>query len=309
MTTETTALPKYDPTRLVNKTFKQLLNETGGSAAGYSAISNWLACPEKSRLQSVGIRRRPFSTEGDELSALTFGSLLHFLREARIQFGPDFAEQLLDSWRPELPAESFAKARMMMRVYENLFPRAQDTFEYLGVECEVVTDIGRALGLGTSILRTVRYDSVVRVPGIGGAPDELFSFECKTMARAGASSLSGYTTQAMVQYALWNANPNLVAQYGRMAGVIFDCLVKTATPNVERVGPTYFGRVHEKLALQYLALANDGSVVFKVQPDGTYPKMLHNCWGKYSPCQYIPLCHEGAHSEFENRDGSPYEGP
>jgi hypothetical protein len=301
------------PDMTIPPSFREALKNAKGSAAGYSAVSEWLTCPEKSRLRATGVRRRnEYESGDDELSALAFGTLCHLLRAVRVVRGHDGVEQALEMWRGEMPYGSWLKARFMFRTYESLYPRDADTFEYLGVEAEVITDVGRALGLGKSIMRTVRYDTVARVPGVGGTPPELFTFECKTMARAGQSSIDPYMPQAMSQVALWNSNPNLVSRYGRMAGIIFDCLVKTAAPNVERYGPIYFGRIHQKLALEYLALADSGGVTFGKQGAGDepahFPRMLHSCWGRYRACEYISLCHENSVGEFTNADGSPYEG-
>jgi len=307
--------------------FTEALKSSRGSAAGYSAVSSWLTCPEKSRLNAKGIKRRGASEvrEGkdgqDELDDLSFGTLCHLLRAIRVAHGHGAMEAALDSWRSEIPQASWLKARFLFRTYESLYPRAQDGMQYLGVECEVRTDVGAALaklaqregyGLepGRPIIRTVRYDTVVRVPGVGGAPDELFTFEAKTMSRSGQSSINPYMGQAMTQVALWNANENLVRGYGRMSGIIFDCLVKTATPNVERFGPIYFGRVHHKLALEYLALADSGGVVFGKQGNPTaphYPRMLHACWGRWRACEYITGCHEEAWGEYEDADGQSLE--
>ena len=58
--------------------------------------------------------------------------------------------------------------------------------------------------------------------------------ERKTMARSGAGSIKPYYPQGMVQMALWNANVALVQQYGPMRGVIYESLVKTKAPSVDR---------------------------------------------------------------------------
>lgn len=297
---------------VVPNTFREVLRHSSGSAAGYSAVSNWLTCPEKARLQARGVRRIPNWDEFDseELSNLSFGTLCHFLRSLRVLYGHDAVEQALAMWAAEIPATSWLKAQLLFRIYESMYPRAQESWRYLGTEVEVITNIAPALGLTGPIFRTVRYDTIVVLPGVGGAPDELFSFEAKTMSRSGRGALAPYIPQAMVQVAVWNTNPHLVKQFGPMRGVLWDCLIKTTVPNVERVGPDYFGRVHTKLALQYLASPEGeaGGVVYKRDENGHYPRMLHACWGRWDPCQYINLCHEGSIGDFEMRDGSPYEG-
>ena len=298
--TSTTELPpvKFE----IPSSFRDALARSSGSSAGYSAISDWLTCPERSRLRALGVRRRP--TEygaGDELNPLDFGTLCHLLRAIRIVHSHAAVEATLDWWRHEIPSTSWQKARLLFRTYESIFPGGQDGFEYLGVELDVRTNV--APGGAAPIIRTVRYDSVIRVPGVGGAPSELFSFEAKTMGRKGKSSIDPYMGQAMTQFAIWNSNPALVEKYGRMAGVIFDCLVKTNVPDVERYGPIYFGRVHQRLATQYLALPDNGNAVFGRLPDGTYPKMLHACWGRWAPCDYIAGCHEESWGEYVNANG------
>lgn len=283
--------------------FSDFLRSGGGSAAGHSAVSGWLGCPEQSRLHSLGISRKPSSYATDELSALAFGSLAHVLGAIRIVYGEPAVYELLHQWSGELDPESRQKADLLFRTYDLMYPLVMDPFEYLGVESEVYTDIGTRTG--QMCLRTVRYDAVVRLKQTG----EIFSLEKKTMARSGNSTLAPYTPQAMIQQAVWNANEALVAQYGRMRGIIFDCLIKTATPNIERLNPRYFSKRQELFALQYMRLPDDGGVTFGVNEDGSFPKMLHACWGRWRPCQYIGLCHEEAWGDYEDKNGDTYAGP
>jgi len=288
--------------------FKEVLKKQSASAAGWSAVSQWLTCPEKSRLNALGIRRangdREFNDEA--LSDLSFGSLVHYLRALRVKHGPESVEAALDQWRSEIPVKSFALARNLFRTYESIYPRSGDSFEYLGVEASIVTNVA---GLQfTPINRTVRYDTVVRLRGVGGAPDEIFSFEAKTMARSGMGSIQPYMGQAMVQVALWNANEALVAAFGPMRGVLFDCYVKTATPTVDRMGPFYFGKVHTRLALKYLALPDNGGVSYQKDAEGKFPKLIHACWGRWRACEYINACHEEAYGDYAYSDGSVYDG-
>lgn len=297
----------------ITPSFKDVLKASGGSAAGYSAVSGWLTCPEKSRLTSLGVRQaRSSDYEYEDMDALSFGTLCHYLRGMRLTLGQDAVEQALETWRPQLPNKAWLKAKLLFRVYETLFPLAVEQLEVVGVECEVISEIGKVHG--NPILRTVRYDTVVRLRDVSGVVGkEVFSFEAKTMARApGMYSLNAYKPQAMCQVAIWNSNPNLVAQFGPMRGVIWDCLVKTEAPNVERLGPDYIGKPHQQLALQYLRTAEDETVQFRLQtdPDGTvhYPRMLHACWGRWSPCEYIDGCHEGNWSNYNDRSGDTLKG-
>lgn len=283
--------------------FSAFLAGTSASAAGHSAISGWLGCPERSRLTSLGVSRKPSSYASDELSALAFGSLCHVLAAVRPVYGENAVFDLLHQWQHEIDPESRQKAELLFRTYNLMYPLVMDPFEYLGVESEVLTDIG--MRSGQPCIRTVRYDAVVRLRNSG----ELFSFEKKTMARSGNSTLAPYTPQAMIQQALWNKNPALVQKYGRMTGVIFDCLIKTITPNVERLPPRIFSKRQEILALDYMRLPDDGGATFMKYPDGTYPKMLHACWGRWSPCQYINLCHEESYGDYEDKQGETYAGP
>lgn len=295
------------PVRLffeVPPTLRDLFAWSGSSAAGQSAVTDFLTCPERSRLRANGVRRRAAGDvifDGvDGLNALGFGTLTHGLRAIRVVHGHELMMDVLMGWRSEMDPIDFQKVRFMFQTYEQNYPRATDPLEYLGTEVEVRTDIARPGE--PSIVRTVRYDTVVRTGG------EVFSFEAKTMGRSGASSLNPYTTQKYTQVALWNNNPALVAQYGKMRGVIYDCLVKTTVPNVDRVGPHYVSRLHEGLALDYLRLPENGDVMFRKMPDGTYPKMLHACWGRWSPCDYIDLCHEHAFGEYLYANGQRYDG-
>lgn len=303
MNTTELAQPKIDP----NMELADVFASASGSAAGYHAVSTWLTCPEQSRLKSLGVRSTLKGSDlgGEQLSALDLGTLVHHLRAVRIIHGVDAMDAALRRWSPTMHPDDVNLVSLLFAVYEMNYPLARDrqTFEVLGVEAEVVTNVA-ASPHHTPIYRTVRYDTVIRDKS--GA---VFSFEAKTMSRSGQNSLNAYTTQAMVQQTLWNRNPALVAKYGKMRGVLFDCLVKTKAPNVDRVGPRHFGRVHEEMTLSYLRLPENGGVKFEVQPDGTFPKMLHACYGRYSPCEYVNLCHEQSFGEYEFRDGRPYRHP
>lgn len=280
--------------------FGEVLRSSSGSAAGHSAISGWLGCPEQSRLRSLGITRKPSSWSTNELDALAFGTLCHVLSAVRPVYGEPAVYELLRQWSNEIDPEALMKATLLFRTYDTLYPLRMDPFEYLGVESEVRTDIGTRQG--GSCIRTVRYDAVVRLSG------DIFSLETKTMARSGPSTLAPYTPQAMVQQALWNANPALVAKYGPMRGVIFNCLIKTETPNADRLNPRYYSKAQEQLALDYMRLPEDG-VTYAQNPDGSFPKFLHACWGRWRPCQYIGLCHEGAWGDYKDHAGETYNGP
>jgi len=282
--------------------FADLLAESRGSAAGHSAVSNWLTCPEASRLKSLRIQRKPQSYEVDEMNALAFGTLCHVLGAIRPVYGEAAVYELLAQWASEIGPEALLKADLLFKTYDLSFPLELDPFRYLGVESEVLTDIRTRQG--APCIRTVRYDAIIKLES-----GEIFSFEKKTMARSGAGSLSAYTTQAMVQVALWNANEALVQKYGTMRGVIFDCLIKTVTPNVERVGPKYYSNAQQNLALDYMRLPDDGGATFSKNPDGTFPRMLHACFGRWRACEFVGLCHDEAWGDYEDRDGNTYAGP
>lgn len=276
---------------------KELFN-TSGSFAGYHAVSSWLECPERSRLRSMGLT--PIRYFKAELSDLDYGTLLHALHAERVLNGADAAVRLLYNLTAKgpddeglIPSDS-DRALLMLQAYETTYPRATDPLQYLACEAEVITDI--APQGASPILRSVRYDTVVR------SGDALFSLEVKSMARGGDSSVRPYFPQAYVQVAIWNANRALVEKYGEMRGVIFECLVKTQVPKVERRTPTYITKHQQQMALVYMRNSN---VHFQVEPDGTYPKMLHSCWGRWKPCEYIPFCHEQSYGEFEARKETP----
>lgn len=270
----------------------------GASAAGYHAVSEWMTCPERARLSRMGVRftADPYADGG--LNELDFGTLIHTLRGIRIAHGMIAMVHVLDAWRLELGDETYARAMLIMQTYDQLFPIAHDPLIYFGIETEVRTNIGSA---ATPIIRTVRYDTLVYALTTTGEK-ELYSFECKTSARSGQGVLFPYYGQAMVQMSVWNANPALVEQYGVMRGVIFDLIVKTKMPSVDRI-PRTFSRRQQNLALDYLRLPDNGGATYGVQHDGTYPRMLHACWGRWRPCEFIDLCHEGSYGSYE-MDGS-----
>jgi hypothetical protein len=284
------------------ESIKSMLAYSAASAAGYSAVSNFLSCPEKARLQKMGVKSvddvlMADKDYVDELNALEYGTLIHALRAIRFASSHDVMMGILERYKLELLPSDYEAARMLMLVYESCWPRNLDPFEILGVEAEVISDIGHGE------LRSVRYDTVIRYP----LTKEIFSFEAKTAARGGASGLSPYFPQGMSQTTIWNKNPHLVAQYGEMRGSFFEQFVKTNTPSVARLGPYYWTKRHQLLASNYL-VAPGRTVVFYAEPEGNAPRQLHSCWGRFRACEYMPLCHEQEFGSYRFSDGRRYGG-
>lgn len=287
----TTALPPigYTPPATIEE-----IMSTGGSFAGLSAVSSFLSCPEASRLRAAGVRRRKRELDLDfvDLSEdpLGFGSLMHALRATRLMYG--LQNTLGYLWTLKIDEDSRLKANNIMRLYDQSYPLGSDPFEYLGIEVEVISDI-RDASSTRSCIRSVRYDTVIRMKDDGA----IFSFECKTAGRSGENQLSQYWPQAMSHTTLWNSSPEIVAKYGPMRGTIYDLWIKTEVPKCERIGPRYVSKLHQKLATDYLRLPE--AVHLPISPDGSYPRFLHNCWGKFRPCEYISLCHDDARGDFD----------
>jgi hypothetical protein len=301
--TPSTSIPALFPFPVA--TFGELLKNGGASAAGFHAVSSWLTCPEKSRLKALGLKRRSelFSPAfpSTKLNALDFGSLVHALLAVRASWPSkhEAAVAVLERWRPEIPPESWLQAAQLLAVYDQTFPEGDDPVTFLGVEVPIATRV-------KDTVRTVRYDGLIYLRAVESGQPELYALERKTSSRSGSGVINSYSPQAMVQIALWNSNAALVERYGRMMGVIFELLVKTKSPTCDRV-PMYYSPEQERLALEYLALP-EHLVRFGTLPDGTYPKMLHACWGKYAPCEYIGLCHDGMVNEYVSGDASGDDG-
>lgn len=278
----------------------------GSSRLGFSTVSTYLECPERARLRFLGVRqKRTESFEFDALNELHFGTLIHTLLPTRVVSGMDAALWLLGEIRPlaevkaprsvddcvplDLHPGDQLKALTILRHYDATFPLDEEPFEYLGVEAEVGSSFKASDG--RSVLRTVKYDALVRMKADGA----IFSLEHKTSARkiSGAS----YTAQMLVQQTVWNANEALVSRYGPMRGVILDVMTKTAVPSCERLGPFYFSPRQEEKMRWYLSLPE--RVTWPVNPNGSYPMMAHSCWGKYRPCEFINLCWEDADGDYE----------
>ena len=92
---------------------------------------------------------------------------------------------------------------------------------------------------------------------------------------------------------------------GMMHGVIFDAYIKTETPDVDRYGPEYFNDRQMVITREYLRLPEDGAI-YKQNDDGSYPRMLHACWGRWRVCEYKNLCHDGTFGDYQFKDGTPY---
>lgn len=272
---------------------------TSGSPAGHSAISSYLACPERARLRSLGIRRIPYAGYDDglptELDELGYGTLIHALLAVRIIHGYDVALWLAEAspLAQELHPADQLKASTLLRFYNGTYPLEEEPFEYLGVEAYVASALPFAPSAPPAV-RTVKYDAVVRMKADGW----IFSLEHKTASRA-SSSLWIYYPQMAWQQALWNLNPYLVQTYGPMRGVIIDQLVKTEVPKCERLGPTYFSKLQEQRIIEYMRLPELIAPTLPVNPDGSHPRMFHNCTGRYRPCEYINLCWENLFGDYE----------
>lgn len=286
------------------RTLREVLESSASSAAGLSATTSYIGCPRYSELRALGVRHRPTNAELEgpvELPAMYFGTMMHALRSERLLYGPQAHYQLLEFWRPELDLSDYLKALGIWQTYDAMFPWGRDPFEYLGVECEVRTPL--KLWNGQWVIKTVRYDSVIRYPQDGS----VFSFECKTSAKGGQGALRPYLVQGMTHSGLWNANPWLVGKYGRMQGSLFDLLVKTKEPDADRI-PEYFSRHQQERALLFM-VAPQQSVHFVRSPiDGKLPELFGNCFGHWRPCDFVPLCHDQSYGAYQYKDGRDYDG-
>lgn len=299
----TVDLPPFDYP--IPKTLIEVI-ETGGSYVGHSAVANWLECPERARLKALGVRAKAdeqFDPTA-ELDSRGFGSLIHCLLAVRVIHGMGAAVRLLgplssadasDPWAYGLGVslEDRLKAFHLLKTYDLEFPLDAEPFEYLGIEAEVITDVGGAHGSARAApcVRSARYDAVVRFPN-----GDVYSLEHKTSDRGGEYAMRSYTPQFMVQCLIWNESP-LAQKYGRMIGVIPDLLVKTKTPKCERLSPKFATPMTDQLARRYLQLPD--SIRFPIQDDGTFPQFLHSCWNRYGACEYVSFCWEGSSGEYE----------
>lgn len=280
----------------VPTTMAQLFGQ-GGSKFGHSAVSSYLTCPERARLVALRVRRKKgvidqlWEQDGNpvELDALGYGTLIHAMMAIRIIYGTDACLQWMNSF--PLAASTKLDAHNLIKTWDYEFP-FPEPFETLGVEVEVYSDVGD--GKGGSLLRTVRYDQLMRRQGPMGF--ELFAMEHKTMGSA-VKSTGQYMSQIMTQVAVWNANPYLVGQHGKMVGVIVDALIKTKTPKADRIGPVFVTPLMEQRITEWLRLPEQ--ISFPPAADGAYPRMLQSCYGKYSPCNYVDLCLHGEVNNFE----------
>jgi len=272
----------------IPKTFDDLVSG-GPSSLGLSTISSYLSCPEAARLKSLGVRRKGGNKIDEngiwviKEDPLAYGSYIHALRAIRLVYGQSAAMDAINFY--DVDEASKMSARHIFKIYDNLFPLGSDPWEILGVEVEVVSEVA------PGIIRTVRYDTVVRAPD--GA---VFSFECKTSSRGGKSALLQYTPQRFAHSALWNANPNLPKKYGAMRGSIYDLIVKSEVPDIKRLGPEYVSKLQQSRILEYLALPD--RIGYPAMSDGAATRLMHTCWGRYS-CPYTNGCFENAWGDYE----------
>ena len=283
------------------------LRQQQGSALGYHWVSDTLTCPERARLRALGVRSTAEAVgdpqgelygNRDGMNPRDFGSILHLLRALRIIYGMGRVHDTLESWRSQLRAVTWARLATIMAAYDAAYP-LPDGITYIGVECGITTRLPlREGGNRGSVYRTVRYDAVGYIPSTDGSDHELFSFELKSSSRGGGDAVLPYSAQAFSQVALWNANPHLTAKYGRMHGVVFDLMIKGTAPSADRLPPMYVSRAQQELALDFLALPSNGRWRSKLAPDGSAPRNLAACYGKWEPCEYIPLCLHGEHNNF-----------
>jgi len=287
----------------IPRTIEELL-ATEASVAGFHSIATWLGCPEQSRLRALGVKRKPHAyqirDDGEPFSLdyRDYGQLIHSLLAVRVVYGQKIAEDMLArayiagsvAFPLILMEEDRAKAMLLLRTYDATFPLSSEPFRYIGVEVPVVADVGYP---GSPIHRTARYDGVVQQDDpIRG--QVVYSLEHKTASRGGR--MTEYTPQAMIQSTLWNLCPDLVATYGPMVGVIFDVLVKTVIPRCERLPPRYITKLQTQRAIEYLRLPEQ--IKFPVNPDGSYPRLLNECFGRFQPCEFVDLCLDGSWGEY-----------
>jgi hypothetical protein len=288
-----------------------LFSRARGSAAGYHAVSSMLTCLRQhflhARIQRKGTGG--YNDDSGKMNKRSFGTLIHALLAVRIVYGQEAAEQLLilsggagitsgglPNFGPVgagISLEDLQKALTIVKMYGAEYPFQIEPWTYLGVEAEVFTDIGD--GHGGSCVRTAIYDAVVKR---FDQPSVVWSLEKKTASRSGTSVMDQYMPQFSTQCVVWNSNPSLVARYGPMAGVIPDVIVKTSVPKCERHLPRYISRFMQYLTTSWLRLPEE--IRYPVFGDGQLPPaMLHACWGKYEPCEFVGLCWEGLFGEYE----------
>lgn len=296
MLEETVELPPlgFDAPETIDEICSQ-----GPSEVGNSAVAGWLSCQERARLHSLGVRRkRRVAIEGviAPLDELAFGSLYHAISATRTMYGQLAAERYLeDCLKPQLAAEDALLAFHMLRMNDASYPLDRDAeqFEYLGVEVNVATNIKTREG--EPLLRTVRYDKIIRLHSDMRGPG-VYSLEVKTSSKHGESSLSVYMPQRVGHYTIWNSNAALVKCYGPMHGVIFEQVSKTKIPQCERFGPYYPSKHQMRLYTNYLRLPEETS--YPIYDDGSYPRQLHSCFGHFRPCEFLSLCWDNAIGDY-----------
>ncbi len=299
----TTVLPPFGAGVNNRRSLRELLDASGPSSAGLSATTAFVGCPRYSELRALGVKNKPTNAELEgpvELPAMYFGVVMHALRAERLLYGPQAHYALLEHWRHEMDIKDYLKALGLWQTYDAMFPWGRDPFEYLGVECEVKTPL--RLWNGQWVVKTVRYDSVIRYPD-----GSIYSFECKTSAKGGYGAVRPYLVQGMTHSGLWNANPWLVSRYGRMTGSLFDLLIKTKEPDADRI-PEYFSEHQQKRALLFL-ISPHQSVQFVRDPEtGKMPEMFGHCYGYWRPCEYVGICHDQSYGAYQYKDGRDYDG-
>lgn len=294
---ETTEIPplEFDPP----ETIEEILSQ-GGSEIGNSAVATWLNCPEHARLRSLGVtpKRKP-SPEGviRPLEATGFGSLFHAISATRSVHGHEWARYYLESiLRPQIAAEDYLLAFHLLQTLDAAYPLDRDAtqFTLLGVEVTVRTAI--AGFEDQRLIRTVRYDKVIRLHSDSIRGRGVYSLEAKTDSSSGEGSLQKYTPQRVWQQTNWNLNATLVESYGPMHGVIFEQYAKTKIPKVERYGPYSASKHQERMMLDYMRLPD--SISYPTMPDGRFPQMLHACFSRYGWCPHANLCWERATGDY-----------
>lgn len=283
----------YEPPKTIDDLRSQAPSEVGNSA-----IASWLTCQESARLRALGVRRKvKQEIEGAiaPMDELAFGSLYHALSATRSVHGMVTALGYLESLRVQLASEDYLLAFHMLKTNDVSYPLERDAeqFDLLGVEVEVRTDM-RARD-NSQLVRTVRYDKIIRLHSdLRGKG--VYSLEVKTSSRGGESALSIYLPQRAAHAAIWNCNTALVERYGPLHGTIYEQISKTKLPQCQRFGPYYASKRHARLWQDYSRLPDE--TVYYALPDGSYPRQLHACFGRFRPCQYISLCWDNAVGDY-----------
>lgn len=276
----------------------------GASKYGWHSIAEIFRCEKEYELAKIYKVREPIAQTPDPLA---IGLLLHAAKARWFsrKCGGGFDEDIHDAMR-QCIKENFEETNLPFSE-EAIERGTQYIQEYIAYWSMMPkpTVIAAEYDLGPTSLdgtettkRTARLDDVSVYPEGG---NQLYIGECKTTSKSVNETVREYELhgQPMLQYALWQLDPNGKAKHGQVAGIMLD-IVKKGYGNKESEFSRIPITITEKSSKWYIEEMKRKIYVAADIRDGEWPAIrnIQGCTryvGRMQlDCPYKPLCRYGS---------------